>query len=70
MGLVPDLLVNNAGMGDFGSFETADWKKLDATLQVNVTALTHLCHGFLAGMLGEGKGGVCWGLFDGHFSYH
>src|SRR5688572_18150085 len=24
-GLVPDLLVNNAGMGDYGEFADADW---------------------------------------------
>lgn len=57
-GLVPDLLVNNAGMGDYGSFQTSDWQKLDAMLQVNVTALTHLCHLFLPGMLEQGRGAI------------
>ena len=58
MALVPDLLVNNAGMGDYGSFRTSDWGKLDAMLQVNVTALTHLCHGFLPVMLHQGRGAI------------
>jgi short-subunit dehydrogenase len=39
-----DLLINNAGLGDHGPFETADWSRLDEMLQVNVVALTYLCH--------------------------
>lgn len=58
MALVPDLLVNNAGLGDYGSFGSASWEKLDAMLQVNVAALTHLCHGFLPGMLRQGGGAI------------
>jgi short-subunit dehydrogenase len=56
--LVPDLLVNNAGMGDYGSFASAEWPKLDAMLQVNVTALTHLCHALLPAMIAQGKGAI------------
>ncbi len=57
--LRPDLLINNAGMGDYGDFSGAEWSKLDAMLQVNVTALTHLCHSFLPGMLvGPEQGGA------------
>lgn len=37
-----DLLVNNAGLGDYGEFASADWDKLQAMLQVNIEALTHL----------------------------
>lgn len=55
MALRPDLLVNNAGMGDYGDFSGADWSKLDAMLQVNVTALTHLCHGFLPNMIADSE---------------
>jgi len=40
--LHPDLLVNNAGLGDYGEFASADWDKLQAMLQVNIEALTHL----------------------------
>ncbi len=43
----PDLLINNAGLGDYGEFETADWEKVNAMLQVNITALTHLAKGLL-----------------------
>lgn len=42
--LRPDLLVNNAGLGDYGEFATAGWPKLEAMLQVNIEALTHLTH--------------------------
>ena len=49
-GIVPDLLVNNAGMGDYGDFGDAGWKKVEALLQLNVVALTHLAHALLPGM--------------------
>lgn len=57
MALRPDLLVNNAGMGDYGDFAGAEWPKLDDMLQVNVAALTHLCHAFLPGMLAGAEHG-------------
>ncbi|PSN12189.1 short-chain dehydrogenase, partial [filamentous cyanobacterium CCP5] len=37
-------LINNAGFGDLAPFVKADWSKLDAMLQLNVVALTHLTH--------------------------
>jgi len=58
VGYVPDLLVNNAGMGDFGAFAESDWSKLDAMLQLNVTALTHLCHQFLPEMIAQKRGAI------------
>ena len=39
-----DFLINNAGFGDSGSFETSEWSKIERMLQVNVLALTALCH--------------------------
>jgi len=39
-----NLLVNNAGLGDLGPFETAEWSRLEPMLSVNVAALTHLTH--------------------------
>ena len=33
-GLVPDLLVNNAGLGDYGEFATSDWMKVEAMLRL------------------------------------
>ena len=39
-----DFLINNAGFGDSGPFETSEWAKVERMLQVNVVALTALCH--------------------------
>ncbi|MEI6377741.1 MAG: SDR family NAD(P)-dependent oxidoreductase, partial [bacterium] len=39
-----NLLVNNAGLGDLGPFDNAEWGRLSPMLEVNVTALTHLTH--------------------------
>ena len=39
-----DFLINNAGLGDSGSFETSEWAKVERMLQVNIVALTALCH--------------------------
>jgi hypothetical protein len=53
-GLIPDLLVNNAGLGDYGEFATSDWEKLRALIQVNVEALTHLTHCLVPAMIRRG----------------
>ena len=47
LGFTPDLLVNNAGLGEYGTFHEADWAKLKQVLAVNITALTHLTHLFI-----------------------
>ena len=39
-----NLLINNAGLGELGPFDSADWKRLGPVLEVNVIALTHLTH--------------------------
>ena len=39
-----DFLINNAGFGDSGPFETSEWTKIERMLQVNIVALTALCH--------------------------
>ncbi len=57
-GIVPDLLVNNAGLGDYGEFATAEWPRLEAMLRVNVDALTHLAHAVLPGMIARGGGAI------------
>ncbi|MCE9520378.1 MAG: SDR family NAD(P)-dependent oxidoreductase [Verrucomicrobia bacterium] len=43
-GLDPTLLVNNAGLGDYGEFVEADSTRLRAQIDVNVMALTLLAH--------------------------
>lgn len=55
-GLMPDLLVNNAGLGDYGEFIGADWKDIDKMLKVNIEALTHLSHLFSGDMVKRGNG--------------
>jgi len=57
-GLVPDLLINNAGLGDYGEFVSADWSKLEVMLRVNIEALTHLTHVLVPGMIRGGRGAV------------
>lgn len=56
--LVPDLLVNNAGLGDYGEFASAEWPKLEAMMRVNMEALTHLTHALVPGMIALGGGAV------------
>ena len=57
-GFAPDLLVNNAGLGDYGEFVTADWAGIEAMLKVNVEALTHLSHLAAPHMIRRGGGGI------------
>lgn len=56
--MIPDLLLNNAGMGDSGEFATSEWTKLEAILRLNVEALTHLAHALVPGMIRRGGGAV------------
>jgi hypothetical protein len=57
-GVVIDVLVNNAGLGDIGPFATAEWAKLYSVMMVNMTALTALTHAFLPGMVRNGSGRI------------
>jgi len=53
-----DFLVNNAGLGDHGAFETSEWDRVRAMLDVNVTALTHLTHLLLPVLRGSGRSAI------------
>jgi uncharacterized protein len=55
---MPDLLVNNAGFGDYGEFASAEWGTLEKMLKVNVEALTHLSHLCVPEMSRRGRGAV------------
>jgi short-subunit dehydrogenase len=57
-GLVPDVLVNNAGFGVYGPFAAADPDRLLDMLRVNVVALTHLTRLVLPGMVERGRGRI------------
>jgi uncharacterized protein len=58
LGLSVDLLVNNAGFGTHGHFETLPPEREQGEIAVNVAALVALTHGFLPAMLERGHGGV------------
>lgn len=53
-----DVLVNNAGFGAIGRFDQIDLPRQLEMIQVNVTALVHLTHLFLPGMIQRGRGGI------------
>ena len=55
----PDILINNAGLGDLGTFETSDPKTIDAMLAVNIVALTRLTRWVLPAMLARKSGWIC-----------
>lgn len=57
-GLTVDVLVNNAGYGDYGEFAAADWDKLDGMIKLNILALTQLTKLFLPGMIQRGYGKI------------
>ena len=49
-GLKPNLLINNAGMGDYGSFASSAAEKARTQIDLNITALTMLTHALLPQM--------------------
>lgn len=57
-GFLPDLLVNNAGLGDYGEFASADWDKIQSMLRVNIEALTHLTHQLVPDIIRRGGGAI------------
>lgn len=54
----PDLLINNAGMGDYGSFVDASWDKLQDMMRLNMEALTHLTALFVPSMRQQRRGAI------------
>ena len=57
-GITVDVLVNNAGLAHYGSFEAASFEDTGAMLDLNIHALTHLTRLFLPSMLERKTGGV------------
>lgn len=49
----PDLLINNAGMGDYGEFSSGDWEKSQRMMALNMEVLTHLAHAFLPSLCAQ-----------------
>ena len=53
-----DLLINNAGFGDYGEFCTRNLSKQVEMIQLNITALVELTYLFLPGMKERRQGGI------------
>ena len=56
--LTVDVLVNNAGYGDYAEFVNSDWEKVQGMILLNVLALTHMTRLFLPAMVARGSGKV------------
>lgn len=57
-GLVVDLLVNNAGFGQYGELHKTESERLLEMVQVNCAAVLHLTRLFVPGMVARRKGDV------------
>lgn len=53
-----DVLVNNAGFGDFGEFYKSDLSKQVRMVDLNCIALMELCHLYLPEMVEHGEGRI------------
>jgi short-subunit dehydrogenase len=51
-------LVNNAGVGNYGSFVDRDYDKLESMMHLNMDALTKLTHAFLPAMREASEGRI------------
>jgi len=56
--LVPEILINNAGFGWYGYFETMNWQTARDLIAVNIEAVAHLTHLLLPSMIGQKKGHI------------
>lgn len=53
-----DVLVNNAGVGDFAIFDRSDAERTQRMITLNVSSLVALTRRFVPGMVARGAGGV------------
>lgn len=53
-----DVLVNNAGIGTAGVFVEQDWAREQELIELNILALSRLCHAIGGGMLKRGRGQI------------
>ena len=56
--IVVDILINNAGYGDFAPFLDADWDKQKNMVQLNITALMQMTYVFGNEMKAHGHGHI------------
>jgi len=54
-----DILINNAGFGNFGPFSESDWAMEIKMMHVNIISLTHLTKLILQDMLKRNEGKIC-----------
>ena len=54
----PEILINNAGFGDYGCFAEGDYEKLTRMVDLNDRTLMQLTHLFLQPMIASGKGRI------------
>jgi uncharacterized protein len=57
-GIEIELLINNAGFGQYGELQSVETKRLTDMVQVNCLAVVHLTRLFLADMVPRGHGDV------------
>ncbi len=57
-GIEIDLLINNAGFGQYGELITVETQRLLDMVQVNCVAVVHLTRLYLADMVAQGRGDV------------
>jgi len=58
LGIVIDLLINNAGFGDYGPFTESVLDRQTSMIQLNISTLVELTHVFLPTMLERRQGGI------------
>lgn len=57
-GIAVDLLINNAGFGKYGEFHSVPKERLLEMVQVNCSAVVHLTHLFVQGMVARRRGDI------------
>ncbi len=53
-----NVLINNAGFGEFGFFKDIDWTKEQQMINLNILALTYLTKLFMKDMISAGEGKI------------
>ena len=58
LGIQVEVLINNAGIGEYGAFHSRPWGNHERLLSLNILALSHLTHLFLADMVLRKRGRI------------
>lgn len=53
-----EILINNAGFGDYGAFVSSDLTKQTQMIDLNIRSLMEMTHTFLPGMVKRGRGRI------------